>query len=87
VDEIPETLVEETPSESENLKPAQQEAGVNTKKTTGGLKQKQLGEKKEKKDEATATKGAITSSEQQRIDALRSRLQQKGAQKTTETPL
>jgi hypothetical protein len=87
VEEIPETLVEETPSESENLKPAQQEAGVNTKKTTGGFKQKHLGEKKERKAEAPATKGAITSSEQQRIDALRSRLQQKGAQKTTETPL
>jgi len=68
--------------------PAPTSKRTSAKKTTGGLRQKQLpAEKGEKKAEASATKGAITSSEQQRIDALRSRLQQKGAQKTTETPL
>lgn len=81
------TDVPQTPSVQEAPAPTSKRASA--KKANGGLsKQKQLpAEKGEKKAEAPATKGAITSSEQQRIDALRSRLQQKGDQKTTETPL
>ncbi len=80
--DVPQTRpVQEVPAPTSEEKPA-------PKKAAGGLFQKKLPETTT--SEKPAAKGAITSSEQQRIDALRSRLAaQKGnqSQAKAETPL